>query len=116
MAFENSSKRYPCGDCLHNFTYYQLIENKRAEKHSRSPALTDSTGAGSPGQLLSASDSQDRQLRGTNCRVCASCELNMRLKEWDQLSAEYKEANPEYDTAQGVKRDIKKDIETAKKK
>ena len=107
MAFENSSKRYPCGECLHDFTYFQLMNNNRLENKKSPSASEASAGAGHPGQRQLAIKDQDDLQASVNGRVCASCELNLRLREWDQQTADFREANPDYATAQGVRRDQK---------
>ena len=51
-------------------------------------------------------DHADQQ--GTSAsRICSNCELQMRIQEWSQMPAAFQEANPDYATAQCVKRDLK---------
>ena len=83
------------------------MNNKREESKGSPSASKASVGAGYPGQSQLAIKEQGEQPNGANNRVCAGCELNLRLREWDQQTAVFKEANPDYATAQGVRRDQK---------
>ena len=107
MAYESSSKRYQCGGCYEDFTYYQLMNNTRLENKKSPGGSEASEGAGFPGlSQLALKDHADLIASGAS-RVCASCELKLRLQEWNQLTAAFREANPDYATAQGVRKDKK---------
>ena len=84
------------------------MNNNRLENKKSPSASEASDGAGHPGQRQLAIKDQDDPQASVNSRVCASCELNLRLREWDQQTADFKAANPDYATAQGVKRDLKR--------
>ena len=119
MAFEGSSKRYQCGNCQQDFTWFQLMNNTRKDNKATTGGSEASKGAGHQGRggassgagypgrcQLSLQDREDQQESGAS-RVCASCELRMRTQEWDQLPAAFRAAKPDYATFQGVRRDQK---------
>ena len=107
MAFESSSKRYQCGGCHQDFTWYQLMNNTRLENRESTGGSEASDGAGHPGRSQLALRGHADQYASGASRVCASCELRMRTQEWDQLPAAFRESKPDYATFQGVRKDQK---------
>ena len=83
------------------------MNNSRLENRESIGGSEASDGAGHPGRSqLALRDNNDQHASGAS-RVCASCELKMRIQEWDLRPAAFRESKPDYATSQGVRRDMK---------
>ena len=125
MAFQGSSKRYPCWDCQREFTWFALINSDviREEPDAKAAAASSSR------EIIEAGKGAARRHQGTASkgsevpmnsqpaqadqedhryyRVCVDCELKHRVKQWDQRPAEVRAMIPDWATSVGVRRDLK---------
>ena len=85
MAFLNSGLKHECGKCSGDLTDHKLCESRRA----------------------SAVNERDGEPR--SWRVCADCELSLRIAEWDSWNEEMRQyRGAEHATEERVFRDFKR--------
>ena len=89
MAFQPSTKLYPCDLCLQEHRYFKMMDSYRPQH--KLPR----------GEL----DTRDKYKR-----VCVKCEVALREREWLLMSEEQKAENPNY--ASEV--EVNKESETVK--
>ena len=110
MAFEGSSKRYQCGDCQQDFTWFQLMDSHRMSTEATAGSSEASkgaghrgrggarSGAGFPGRSQPPPEGCERNSGAY--RVYVDCELKFRTQQWDQLPAAVRADKPDYATYQ----------------
>ena len=87
MAFQPSTKLYPCDLCLQEHRYFKMMDSYRPQH--KLPR----------GEL----DTRDKYKR-----VCVKCEVALREREWLLMSEEQKAENPNYASEVEVYKELKK--------
>ena len=89
MAFEPSTRLYACAACDGRFRFFKLMDVNR---------------------LRAGGDEEPEEKDGerTTHRVCAGCELQIRLEEWAIMTPESREGDPDYATEKRVHLDMKR--------